>query len=59
MSVPDKDFIERVKRCIAQPGANAPKGVQVSMFAQAARLSFTQAISRYVKSLHLGCTAMV
>jgi hypothetical protein len=45
MSVPDKDFIERVKRCIAQPGANAPKGVQVSMFAQAARLSFTQAIN--------------
>jgi tellurite resistance protein len=45
MSVPDKDFIDHVKRCIAQAGANAPKGVQVSMFAQAARLSFTQAIN--------------
>jgi tellurite resistance protein len=45
MSVLDKDFIDHVKRCIAQPGANAPKGVQVSIFAQAARLSFTQAIN--------------
>jgi len=45
MSVPDKDFINHVKRCIAQPAANAPKGVQGSIFAQAARLSFTQAIN--------------
>lgn len=45
MSVPDKDLVEHVKRCIAQPGANAPRGVQVSMFAQAARLSFTSAIN--------------
>jgi tellurite resistance protein len=45
MSVPDKDFIDHIKRCIAQPGANAPRGVQVSIFAQAARLSFTQAIN--------------
>jgi tellurite resistance protein len=45
MSALDKTFIDHVKRCIAQPGTNAPKGVQVSMFAQAARLSFTQAIN--------------
>lgn len=45
MSAPDKNFIDHIKRCIAQPGMNAPKGVQISMFAQAARLSFTQAIN--------------
>ncbi|MBK9258941.1 MAG: hypothetical protein IPM54_03820 [Polyangiaceae bacterium] len=45
MSVPDKAFIDHVKRCIGRPGPNAPKGVQVSIFAQAARLSFTQAIN--------------
>jgi tellurite resistance protein len=45
MSVLDQDFIDHVKHCIAQPGANAPRGVQVSIFAQAARLSFTQAIN--------------
>jgi tellurite resistance protein len=45
MSVPDKAFIDHVKRSIARPGPNAPKGVQVSIFAQAARLSFTQAIN--------------
>lgn len=45
MSVPDKDFIDHVRRCIAQAGANAPRGVQGSIFAQAARLSFTQAIN--------------
>jgi tellurite resistance protein len=45
MSVPDKAFIDHVKRCIARPGPNAPKGVQISIFAQAARLSFTSAIN--------------
>lgn len=45
MSVPDKDFIDHVKRCIAQPGANAPKGALGSIFAQAARLSFTHAVN--------------
>jgi hypothetical protein len=45
MSVPDQSFIDNVKRCIARPGPNAPKGVQYSVFAQAARLSFTQAIN--------------
>lgn len=39
MSSPDKDFIDRVTRCIAQPGPNAPRGVRHSILAQAARLA--------------------
>jgi tellurite resistance protein len=38
MSAPDKNFIERVATCIAQPGPNAPRGVRHSILAQAARV---------------------
>lgn len=39
MSSPDEKFIERVTQCIARPGPNAPRGVQHSILAQAARLA--------------------
>lgn len=38
MSAPDKSFIERVARTIAQPGPKAPRGVRHSILAQAARV---------------------
>jgi len=39
MSSPDEKFLERVTQCIARPGPNAPRGVQHSILAQAARLA--------------------
>ncbi len=39
MSSPDEKFLERVTRCVAQPGPNAPRGVRHSILAQAARLA--------------------
>jgi len=39
MSSPDPSFIQRIQRCIAEPGPDAPRNVRLSILAQAARLA--------------------